>query len=64
MPADRRRDARDAGAQVAGDRYRWVALSNTTAAVFMSALGERRGLRQRPRADVGVRAGRRHGWWS
>jgi hypothetical protein len=35
MPAARNSDA---GGRVTGDRYRWVALSNTTAAVFMSAL--------------------------
>jgi hypothetical protein len=27
-----------AGGLTTGDRYKWVALSNTTAAVFMSAL--------------------------
>jgi len=27
-----------AGRPTTGDRYKWVALSNTTAAVFMSAL--------------------------
>ena len=27
-----------AGGQATGDRYKWVALSNTTTAVFMSAL--------------------------
>src|SRR5204863_3935771 len=34
----RRNRMADGPTAVTGDRYRWVALSNTTAAVFMSAL--------------------------